>query len=229
MTGLGHMLSRSTRHDGVDRVDQRHRVRPAVLGRLGGPADVGDVRRQLDDHRHARVLLAPAGDHLDIFRHLADRGAHAAFAHAVRAAEVELDAVGFRVLDLFQDRGPVFFLARHHERDDQGAVLPVALDALDFLEVHLQRPVGDQLDVVKAYELPVLTVDGAVARAVDVDDRVAVAKRFPDDAAPAGLVGADDVVFLVGRWRGGQPERVWRLDANEIGSQINHDGISKRT
>ena len=62
-------------------------------------ADVGDVGRQLDDHRHARVLLAPARHHLDVFGHLTDRRAHAALAHAVRAAEVELDAVALRLLD----------------------------------------------------------------------------------------------------------------------------------
>ena len=40
--------------------------------------------------------LAPARHHLDVFRHLADGRAHAALAHAVRAAEIQLDAVGVR-------------------------------------------------------------------------------------------------------------------------------------
>jgi hypothetical protein len=53
-----------------------------------------------------RVLLAPAHDHLDVFRHLADGRAHAALAHAVRAAEIELDAVGAGLLDQRQDRLP---------------------------------------------------------------------------------------------------------------------------
>ena len=64
-----------------------------------GRQDVADVGRELDDHRHPAVLLAPARDHLDVFRHLADRRAHAALAHAVRTAEIELDAVGAGVLD----------------------------------------------------------------------------------------------------------------------------------
>ncbi len=79
--------------DGRDGVDERHGIRSALLGGARRIADVGDVRRQLHDHRHARVLLAPARHHLDVLRHLADRRAHAAFAHAMRAAEVKLDAV----------------------------------------------------------------------------------------------------------------------------------------
>ena len=43
--------------------------------------------------------LHPARDHLDVLGHLADRRAHAALAHAVRAAEVQLEAVGAGVLD----------------------------------------------------------------------------------------------------------------------------------
>ncbi len=96
-----------------------HRVGAAVLRGARGLADVGDVGRQLGDHRHARVLLAPAHDHLDIFRHLADGRAHAALAHAVRAAEVELDAVGAGLLDQRQDGLPGVLLAGHHDRDDQ--------------------------------------------------------------------------------------------------------------
>ena len=41
-------------------------------------------------------------------------------------------------------------------------------------------------------------LDRAVARG-DVDHRRVLAQRLPDHAAPAGLEGADDVVFLVGR------------------------------
>ncbi len=54
-----------------------------------------------------RVLrLAPARDHLDVFGHLAHGRAHAALGHAVRAAEIELDAVGTGLLDPGEDRLP---------------------------------------------------------------------------------------------------------------------------
>ena len=81
--------------------------------------------------------LAPARDHLDVFRHLADGRAHAALAHAVRAAEVELDAVAPVSSTSVQDRLPALLLAGHHQRDDQRAVRPVALDLLDLAEVDL--------------------------------------------------------------------------------------------
>ncbi len=80
--------------DGVDGVDGGEAVGAAALGRAGHGADVGDVGRELDEHRGARLLLDPRGDHLRVLGHLADGRAHAALAHAVRAAEVELEAVG---------------------------------------------------------------------------------------------------------------------------------------
>ena len=52
--------------------------------------------------------------------------------HAVRAAEIELDAVRAGVLDQRQDGLPGLLLARHHHRHDQGPVRPVALDLLDL-------------------------------------------------------------------------------------------------
>jgi hypothetical protein len=115
------------------------------------------------------------------------------------------------------------FLARHHQRGDDGAVGPVHLDLLDLAQVGVQVAVGDQLDVVEAEQAAVGAPDRAVARAVDVDDRRAfLAERLPDHAAPARLEGADDVVGLVGRRRGGQPERVGRFDADEIVADICH-------
>ena len=111
---------------------------PPALRRARGLADVGDVGRQLDDDGHARIGLAPARDHLDVFGHLPDRRAHAALGHAVRAAEIELDAVGAGVLDQRQDRLPGLLLAGHHQRDDQRAVRPVALDLLDLAQIDLQ-------------------------------------------------------------------------------------------
>ena len=83
--------------------------------------------------------LHQRGDHLDVLGHLADGRAHAALAHAVRAAEVQLDAVGAGVLDPRQDGLPGRLVARHHQRDDQRAVGPVALDLADFVQVDLQR------------------------------------------------------------------------------------------
>src|SRR4051812_17510945 len=81
-------------HDRADGIDQRNRIRAAALRSAGRVQDVGDVWRELDDHGQARVLLAPACHHLDVFGDLAYRRTHAAFGHAVRATEIEFDTIG---------------------------------------------------------------------------------------------------------------------------------------
>ena len=220
--GLGREIVEVDRGDRGQGVDQRDRIRAPGLGGAGGEADVGDVGGQLHDHRHPGVALAPARHHLDVFRHLAHRRAHAALGHAVRAAEIELDAVGAGVLDPGQDAGPGILLAGHHQRDHDGAVGPGALDRLDLVEVGLQRAVGDQFDVVEPQQAAVGAVDHAVARAVDVDDVGIEAEGLPDHPAPAGFERAHHVVFLVGRRRRGEPERVGRLDADEVVADVGH-------
>ena len=175
-------------------VDQRNGVGLGLDRRPGGRENVGDVRRQLDDHRHARVRLGPARHHFHVFRHLADRGAHAALRHAVRTAEVDLDAVGVRIFHLLQDVLPIGLLARHHEGEDDGTVGPVAFHRLEFAQVDLERPVRDQLDVGEARDAGAVVGVGVVARGC-VDD--GFADGLPDHAAPARLKGADHVVFLV--------------------------------
>ena len=186
--------------DRVDGVDQRDRVGAAALGRLGRLADVGDVGRQLDDHRHAGMLLAPARDHLDIFRHLADGRAHAALGHAVRAAEIELDAVGAGVLD--PRRGSPSRLS-----SSQGTISETTRARSGqrrFTSLISRRFTSSGRSVISSMLLKPITrrsgaVNDAVARAVDVDDGRVLAERLPDDAAPAGVEGALDVVGLVGR------------------------------
>src|SRR5690606_25188117 len=80
--------------------------------------------------------------------------------------------------------------------------------------------------IVQAEQPSVGAPDRAVARAVDVDDgRAFLAQRLPHHAAPAGPEGAHDVVGLVGRRRGSEPERVGRLDADEVGADVGHGQI----
>ncbi|MPL84611.1 hypothetical protein SDC9_30576 [bioreactor metagenome] len=206
-----------------DRVDQADRVRPAALGGQRRRQDRSDIGRQLHDAGHARILLHPAGHHLDVFGHLPHRRAHAALGHAMRAAEVQLDAVGAGVLDMAEDRLPALLVAGHHQRHHERPVGIVALDRLDLAQVDLERAVGDQLDVVDPHHPPVAAIDHAIARPRDVDDgRPLGAEGLPHHAAPARLIGTADVVFLVGRRRRGEPERVRRLDADESAAQVRH-------
>ena len=105
---------------------------------------------------------------------------------------------------------PALLVQRHHQADHHRAIRPVALDLFDLVEVHLQRPVGDQLDIVEArHALCRCSRQRAVA-ADDIDDRRVFAERLPHHAAPARLERAHHVVRLVGRRRGGEPERVGR-------------------
>ena len=94
-----------------------------------------------------------------ILGHLADRRAHPSLAHPVRAAEVQLDPVGPGVLGPLGDLVPGLAPRLDHQRDEQGVPRVGLLDPGDLLQVHLERPVGDQLDVVQADDLPALEVD----------------------------------------------------------------------
>jgi hypothetical protein len=86
-----------------------------------------------------------------------------------------------------------------------------------FPQVHFERAIGDEFDIVEAKQAPVRTVNSAIAGSVDIDDRRAFfAQGFPDNAAPAGLEGALDIIGLVRGWSRGEPERVRRFDAEEI-------------
>src|SRR3546814_5621998 len=83
----------------------------------------------------------------------------------------------------------VVLLAGHHERNHHGAVRPVALHLRDLAQVHLERAVGDQLDVVEAGHAGAVVAHGAVARG-DVHDRRILAEGLPHDAAPAQIGSA---------------------------------------
>ena len=136
--------------DALDGVDQRQPVRPRLDRRDPGLEDVADVRRQLNQHRHGRVLDRPAGHRLEHLGLLPDRRPHAAFAHAVRAAEVELDPVRAVIDHGLDDVAPVL-PGLDHQRRDQGMPGVLLLHLAHLAQVDLERPVGDQLDVVEAH------------------------------------------------------------------------------
>ncbi|MCY1243691.1 hypothetical protein D9M72_567160 [compost metagenome] len=162
-------------------------------------------------------MLAPFHDHADIFRHLTDSCTHAALAHAVRTAEVQLNAISAGFFYQRQDGFPRFFFAWHHDRSDQCAVGPAHFHFFHFAQVHFQRTVGDQLDIVKTEQPPISTMDRAIAGAIDIDHRRAFrAQCFPDHATPASLESSLDIVRFVCRWGRSQPERVRRFNAEEV-------------
>ena len=106
----------------VDRVDQADGVRAAAFGGCGDARNVRDVGRELHDHRNFRHFLHPGSDHLRVFGHLADRRAHAALAHAVRAAEIQFERVG----------AGVFGAAHHVVPGSRASIRPSAKRSPDF-------------------------------------------------------------------------------------------------
>src|SRR5690606_37033896 len=189
--------------DRVDRVDERDPIRAAGDGGTSRFGDVGDVGCELDDDGDRGGLGHPAGDQRAVLGHLSDRGAHAALRHPVGATVVELDGVGPGVLYLLDDPLPRLWVRRDHRGHDDGSVRPQLLDLGDLLEVHLQGPVRDQLDVVDGDEPVAAELERAVAVA-DVED--GVADRLPHGSAPAVLEGLVDLVRGV-RGRRGQIRR----------------------
>ena len=86
-----------------------------------------------------------------VLRHLADGGAHAALAHAVRTAEVQLQAIGARAFRALDHLAPGLTLRLDHERRDDRVAGIEALDLGNLAQVDLDGPVADELDVVEAH------------------------------------------------------------------------------
>src|SRR5665213_2659540 len=112
MEWVGAIASRSTPiSELIVLISETASAPPALAARAGArmPVTLGVSLTM------TRMRLAPARDHFDIFGHLTDRRAHAAFRHAVRTAEIEFDAVAFRLLDARQNLPPGILVARHHQ------------------------------------------------------------------------------------------------------------------
>ena len=98
-------------------------------------------------------LRHPAGDLLTVFGNLAHGRAHAALTHAVRAAVVEFDAVRTGVFNAADDVAPGLRRGFDHGGHDHCAIRPGALDFADLPQIHFERAVGNQLDVVDRQHL----------------------------------------------------------------------------
>src|SRR3546814_5904017 len=91
------------------------------------------------------------------------RRAHAALAHAVRATQVEFDAVHAGIGDPDRQLLPRLFVDRRHHRTDDDAIGPALAHRFDLAQVHVQRAVGNQFDVVDAEHAAQRTAMHAVA------------------------------------------------------------------
>ncbi len=203
--------------DALDRIDQRDAMRPTPLGRQTVRDDIPDVRRELHEHRHRRILDRPGRNLLIDRGLLTDRGAHATLTHPVRTAKVELKTIRARVDAALDDVFPLL-LGLHHEGNDDGVLRVLLFDLGDLAEVALEGPVRDELDIVEADRVGA-TIAETTEAARDVLNRLA--ERLPNRATPAVVKRAHDLVAGVGRGRRGEPERIGRFDPRTVGVQAD--------
>ncbi|MNI58445.1 hypothetical protein D3C73_1135570 [compost metagenome] len=116
----------------------------------GHDRNVGNIRGELHDNRRGRHFLHPGRLRLHEIGLLAGGRAHPAFSHSVRAAEVELQPVHADVFDALDDLMPFFPLRFYHQGGDHRMIRKSFLRFIDFLQVHFQRTVGNQLDIIEA-------------------------------------------------------------------------------
>ena len=98
--------------DGVDGIDGGEPVCSCAFCGACRDANVTDVWGELDENRRARFFFDPLRDHLRVIGNLTNGRAHAALAHSVRAAEVELEAVSSGVFGAGDNIVPGFAVGR---------------------------------------------------------------------------------------------------------------------
>src|SRR4029077_7282493 len=113
-----------------------------------GHDDIRNVWSQLDDHWNFRDFHDPASDLLAILRDLADGAAHAALAHTVRAAIVQLNTVSSSVLNAANNVMPSLRLGFHHCGNNHSTIGPGPFYLRNLPKIHLHGPIGNEFDVV---------------------------------------------------------------------------------
>jgi hypothetical protein len=87
---------------------------------------------------------------MQCIRDLAHRGAHAAFAHAVRAAKIELKSIAACILRPFDDLMPSLAFGLDHERDNDSMARIFLLTLVNLFKIYIERPVGYQFNSCSA-------------------------------------------------------------------------------
>ena len=209
----------------LDGVDGRHAVGAPRLRRPGDGADVRDVGRQLREERDLDGRAHPPADVAHEALDGAARQPHAPLAHAVGAAQVQLQRVGPRGLGPLRQLRPVRLVQGAHDgRDDD--VVGVVRDELPHDPAPVVRAlVGDELDVGERGLAG--AVDVAAGGPPDdprrhVGDQVLVqAEGLRDAEGPAGLEPAADHLPRRGGRRGRQAERVLELQAQHLDADVH--------
>ena len=111
---------------------------------------------------------------------------------------------------------PGFRRGFDHGGSDHRAIGPRAFHLGHFAQVHFERAIGNQLDIIDAKHFLPAVMPGAIAIG-DVQDRSA--NGFPHRSAPAGFEGAMNLGARIRGRRRSQPEGIGRPDACEIDAQ----------
>ena len=137
----------------------------------------------------------------------------------MRAAVVQFNAIGTRILNLANNVVPYVALGFHHRRNDNGAVGPGTFHFRNFTQIHFQGPVGDQFDVIDRQHLLPAKMPCAVAIG-NIQHRRA--NGFPDRTAPPCFKGPMDLHPSIAGRRGRQPKRIGRPNTGKIDAEVSH-------
>ena len=81
----------------------------------------------------------------------------------MRAAKIQLDAIGPGVLRLLRDLVPCLTGRFHHQRDKKRPVRMRLLHPGNLAQIHFERAIGDQLDIVEPHDLSPVVINRSVA------------------------------------------------------------------
>ena len=123
----------------------------------------------------------------------------------MRTPKVQLQPIRSRILRPPHDVMPRLTPALHHQRSDNHMLRIPSLRLRNLLQVHLDRPVGDQLDIVESHHPLPRPVDRRVPR-THICNRLP--NRLPHRSAPARIEGPHHLLTAVRRRCRSQPERI---------------------
>mmetsp|Transcript_11752 Transcript_11752/g.29695 ORF Transcript_11752/g.29695 Transcript_11752/m.29695 type:complete len:519 (+) Transcript_11752:748-2304(+) len=212
-------------HQRGHRVDGRHARRAPVVRRARNDRDVSHVGRQLGKEWDGAHFLQPAADFKHKLRILPARQTHAPLAHAVGAAEVELQRVGAACLCHFGELLPVLLVEAAHDACDHHLLREVRLQLRDGLAPVRRALLADEFNVQEG------CLTGPVNRTrcaapddagADVCDQVLVQrKRLGDGKAPPKLERAPDHVRGCAGRCGSKAEGVGEVDAAHVHRNVD--------
>mmetsp|Transcript_15743 Transcript_15743/g.44976 ORF Transcript_15743/g.44976 Transcript_15743/m.44976 type:complete len:319 (-) Transcript_15743:269-1225(-) len=136
------------RADALDRVDGGNAIAPCLQAHSTWHRDVRNIGRHLAPHRDTRMIAHPLCHLRQQLAVLTHGHAHLAFRHPVRAGKVDLKPVDAGLLAHVHELNPRLLVVLLHDGRDQNVIRVLPLEPDKILKHRLERPVGNQLDVL---------------------------------------------------------------------------------